>query len=114
MLANTELAHGAELPALASRLAFPLGVAAATRRAGRLDAAVSLFCFAGISVPAFWLALLLILASSRSSSAGCRPSGIANIGDGALVDRARHLVLPVLTLTLLPTGALHPLHARRA
>ncbi len=42
-------------------LAFLLGIAAALRPGGWLDGAVSLFAFAGISVPVFWLALVMIL-----------------------------------------------------
>ncbi|MFI5022695.1 MAG: ABC transporter permease [Alphaproteobacteria bacterium] len=81
-------------------LAFPIGVVAATRPQGRLDAAVNLFCFAGISVPPFWLALLLI--GFFSVDLGwLPPSGSENVGDGSLPDRALHLVLPVLALTLL-------------
>src|SRR5208282_1953256 len=72
-------------------LAFPIGVVAATRPQGRLDAAVNLFCFAGISVPPFWLALLLI--GFFSVQLGwLPPSGSENVGDGSLPDRALHLV----------------------
>src|SRR5947209_18643389 len=46
---------------LAFALALGLGTAAARRPGSRLDAAVNLFCFAGISLPTFWLALILIL-----------------------------------------------------
>ena len=82
---------------LSLALAFPIGVAAATRPQGRLDAAVNLFCFAGISVPPFWLALLLI--GFFSVDLGwLPPSGSENVGDGSLPDRALHLAmfLPVL------------------
>src|SRR5690349_11771703 len=46
---------------LALLLALGLGTAAARRPGSRLDAAINLFCFAGVSMPTFWLALLLIL-----------------------------------------------------
>jgi peptide/nickel transport system permease protein len=45
-------------------LAFPLGLIAARRPYSAADNAVNLFCFAGISIPPFWLALLLIMAFS--------------------------------------------------
>ena len=51
-------------------------------------------------MPPFWLALLLI--GFFSVDLGwLPPSGSENVGDGSLPDRALHLVLPVLALTLL-------------
>ncbi len=85
---------------LSLALALPIGIAAATRPQSRLDTLVNLLCFAGISVPPFWLALLLI--GLFAVALGWLPAGgIETIGDGAFLDRARHLVLPVLALTLL-------------
>src|SRR6476659_3161185 len=45
---------------LATAIALPLGICAANRPRSRADYLVNLFCFAGISVPPFWLALLAI------------------------------------------------------
>ena len=45
---------------LATAIALPLGIWAAARPRSRADYLVNLFCFAGISTPTFWLALLLI------------------------------------------------------
>jgi peptide/nickel transport system permease protein len=89
---------------LALLLALPLGTIAASRPAGsRLDATINLFCFAGVSVPTFWLALLLILVFA--AGLGWLPaSGIDAIGGGGLGDRLRHLALPVATLTLASVG----------
>ena len=42
-------------------LALGLGIAAARRPGSRFDAAVNLVAFAGVSLPTFWLALILIL-----------------------------------------------------
>lgn len=85
-------------------LALPLGILAARRPGSALDAAVNLLCFAGISVPSFWLALMLILVFA--ASLGWLPAGgIATIGNGDVADRLRHLVLPVMTLTLASMGA---------
>jgi len=85
--------------ALSLAIAFPLGIAAARRPHGRLDGVVNLFCFAGISVPPFWLALLLIMLFAVGL--GWLPAGglAAASGDGGFLDRAAHLVLPVATLT---------------
>ncbi|UUX50778.1 ABC transporter permease [Nisaea acidiphila] len=83
--------------ALAVAIALPASVLAARHPGSLADRAINLFCFAGISVPPFWLALLLILLFAVAL--GLFPaSGMATIGDGGLADRAAHLVLPVLTL----------------
>ena len=88
---------------LALGLALPLGTAAARRPRSHLDAAINLFCFAGVSLPTFWLALVLILVFA--AGLGWLPaSGITTAGAGDLADRLRHLALPVATLTLASAG----------
>ncbi|MBV8494693.1 MAG: ABC transporter permease [Alphaproteobacteria bacterium] len=85
--------------ALAFAMALGFGIAAARRPGSRLDAAVNLFCFAGVSLPTFWLALILILVFA--AELGWLPaSGLATAGLGGIADRLRHLVLPVVTLSL--------------
>jgi len=88
---------------VALALALPLGIAAARRPGSWFDWLVNLAAFAGISVPSFWLALMLILIFAVTL--GLLPAGgIATVGDGGLGDRARHLVLPVMTLSLASVG----------
>ncbi len=88
---------------IAFLLALGLGIVAARRPRSRLDAAINLFCFAGVSVPTFWLALVLILIFA--AGLGWLPaSGIASAGTRDLGDRLRHLALPVATLTLASAG----------
>lgn len=88
---------------LALALALLLGTAAAHRPNSRLDAAINLFCFAGVSMPTFWLALLLILLFA--AGLGVLPaSGIATAGASGFGDRLAHLALPVATLTLANLG----------
>jgi peptide/nickel transport system permease protein len=102
-LGNTAVLMGASL-LCAYALALPLGIAAARRPGSKLDTLVNLLCFAGISIPPFWLALLLILVFA--ATLGLLPAGgVATIGDGGLLDRLQHLVLPVATLTLASAGA---------
>ncbi len=84
-------------------LAFALGIVAALRPGGIVDGIVSLFAFAGISIPVFWLALMLILIFAVNLH-WFPASGIANVGDGSLGDQLRHLVMPVATLALANTG----------
>jgi len=101
-LANTAVLMGTSF-ILGLAIALPLGAVAAQRPNGRLDAMINLISFAGISVPPFWLALVLILLFAVSL--GWLPAGgIATIGDGGIADRARHLALPVATLTIASVG----------
>lgn len=88
---------------LAVLLSFLLGILAALRPGGWLDGVVSLFAFAGISTPVFWLALMLILVFAVQAHL-LPASGISTIGDGGLVDHARHLILPVITLAVYQAG----------
>lgn len=88
-------------------LALPAGIAAAVRPGSAADNAIGLAAFAGISMPPFWLAILLIMLFAVEL--GVLPAGgTATAGSGAgwahIADRARHLVLPVLTLGLLGAG----------
>jgi peptide/nickel transport system permease protein len=101
-LGNSLLLMGSSF-VLALGIALGLGTAAARRPNSRLDAAINLFCFAGVSMPTFWLALILILVFA--AGLGWLPaSGIATAGMSSLGDRLSHLVLPVATLTLASAG----------
>jgi peptide/nickel transport system permease protein len=84
-------------------IALPVGIYAALRPYSKVDYAINLLCFAGISVPVFWLALLLIILFSVLL--GWLPAGgMGAVGGGGLLDTARHMALPVLTLTLASVG----------
>ncbi len=73
-------------------------------RAASLDYGLNLVAFAGISVPSFWLALLLIILFAVEL--GWLPAGgVQAVGVDSLGDRLAHLVLPVLTLTVLTAGS---------
>jgi peptide/nickel transport system permease protein len=97
-LANTLLLMGCAF-SLAILIALPAGVTAARHAGGMVDRAIGVACFAGVSLPAFWLALLLILLFAVAL--GWLPAGgTMTTGDGGFLDRARHLALPVLTLTI--------------
>jgi peptide/nickel transport system permease protein len=89
-------------------IALPLGMWAASRPRGRIDYLINLFCFAGISTPPFWLALLLITlfaVTLRWLPAG----GMADLRAGtplatAIGQKLRFAALPVITLTLVQLG----------
>jgi peptide/nickel transport system permease protein len=106
LLNTIELAGIAFLLSVA--IALPLGIWAAHRPHGHVDYAINLFCFAGISIPAFWLALLLI--TLFAVTLGWLPAGgMAELRAGtgwlaALDQKVRFAILPVLTLTLVQLG----------
>ncbi|MFQ5955744.1 MAG: ABC transporter permease, partial [Kiloniellales bacterium] len=101
-LGNSLVLLGLSL-ALALAMALPLGIYAALRQHRWADHLINLLCFAGISIPPFWLALMLII--GFAVILGWLPaSGIITIGDGGLGDRLTHLVLPVATLTIASIG----------
>ena len=100
-LGNTVLLMGVSF-ALAMALALPLGLMAAVRPRSGLDHAINLSAFAGISVPPFWLAILLIILFAVIL--GWLPAG--GMGEAGEGSRLAYLVLPVATLTLATVGGL--------
>ena len=85
-------------------LSLALGVLAALRPNGWADSIISLLAFAGISVPVFWLALVMILLFAVQLH-WLPASGTSELGQGGLLDQSRHLVMPVITLALANTGS---------
>ena len=102
-LGNTVVLMGASF-ALAFALALPAGVAAALRPRGAGDTAINLFAFAGISVPPFWLAILLIMLFAVVL--GWLPAGGMPATGASLATQAEFLVLPVATLTIATVGGI--------
>jgi peptide/nickel transport system permease protein len=101
-LTNTLVLMGASF-VLSVLIAIPAGVYAALRPHSKTDHVINLLCFGGISIPVFWLALMLMMVFSVRL--GILPaSGIATIGNGSLGDRLLHLILPTVTLTVFSIG----------
>ena len=101
-LGSTALLLGISL-LLSLAIAIPLGVYAALNPYSKADYAVNMFCFAGISLPPFWLALLLILCFAVAL--GWLPAGgMRTVGDGGILVRLQYMILPVLTLTIHSVG----------
>lgn len=88
--------------ALSILVAVPLGALAAAKPNGILDRVVNFACFAGISIPSFWLALLLITYIAVPIS-WIPASGSPDPG-ASLWDHFRHLLLPILGLTIASVG----------
>lgn len=99
------------LPALilSTMIAVPLGVLSATRQYSRLDHILSILAFLGISIPAFFLALLFI--KFVAFDLGWFPiQGMGSIMRGytgwrLVLDRLYHMVLPVTVLTLVQVAS---------
>ena len=106
--ATIELAVVAMVIALT--LGLPLGILAATRKGSVFDLGSVVFAQLGVSMPAFWLASLLIIAFALNlhwfATVGRGPSipeALASLVRGDLEplgDTLRHLVLPATTLGL--------------
>jgi peptide/nickel transport system permease protein len=89
--------------ALSLSVAIPLGILASLRPGSLLDRLVNLLAFASVSVPVFWLGLMLIVVFAVSL--GWLPAGgVENVGGGGLADRLRHMALPVSALALAGIG----------
>lgn len=84
-------------------VSVPLGVVGALRRGSAIDNFLTLLSVAGVSIPQFWLGLLLILLFSVSFHAWGLPwlpsSGAQSpFSGGDPVDRITHLILPATVL----------------
>lgn len=77
-------------------IAIPAGILSAVKRNGPLDFIVSLVALFGLSVPSFWLGIMLILALSISFPI-FPASGYVAFSEDPLANMAR-LVLPAVTL----------------
>lgn len=120
--ATIELALSATLVALA--VAVPLGVITAVKHRSAVDRVSMAGSFLGISMPAFWLGIVLILVfavqlkwlpTSGRATYGFLPSHITGLyvldsiltGDLlALKDSLKHLILPSIALGAAPTAVI--------
>jgi peptide/nickel transport system permease protein len=85
-------------------IALPLGVLAAARRGGVVDAIATVFSQVSIAVPAFWVALLLIILFS--TTLGLMPAGGFPGWDSGLLPALQALVMPAVALALPQAGVL--------
>src|SRR5205807_2353332 len=85
-------------------LGIPIGVVQALRRNSWLDHILTLLSALGLSVPVFWLGIVLILLFAVTLHV-LPSAGVTSVGSDSFGDRLAHLVLPaaVLATTILPT-----------
>jgi peptide/nickel transport system permease protein len=107
---------------LAVVIGVPVGIASAARRNSALDSVSMVGSLVGVSMPIFWLGLMLImlfavflqwLPSSGRLSHDVELASITKLvlldsiitGNGeALIDALKHLAMPVLALATIPTA----------
>lgn len=85
-------------------IALPLGILSAVKQYSRLDYFLTTFNFVGISLPQFWLALMLLYFfgvtlgwfPTRGMGSPYAEEGMVN----SIVDTFRHYTLPVVSVTL--------------
>jgi len=92
-------------------IAIPLGIMAARRQYSRTDYAITFFALMGISLPSFFLSTLLKYVFSINLGwfdlYGVVGRNYEQLNAwGKILDMAHHMVLPVVTLTMLSIGGL--------
>jgi peptide/nickel transport system permease protein len=84
-------------------IAVTLGTIAALRRGTWIERAIALLAYAGISIPVFWLGLMLIYLFAVTL--GWLPAGGMPRPEEGMRGIFAHLALPVLTLVIFEIGA---------
>lgn len=80
-------------------VAIPLGIYAGLKQYSAFDYSFNFLAFIGISLPSFWLGILLIIIFSVKL--GLLPaSGMMTPGSATLWDQILHLILPILSLSI--------------
>lgn len=100
---------------LSGLVGFLLGIFAAMKQGTWIDKLIKGYCYTLASTPAFWLGLLLLMLFSVWL--GWLPIGLGSPAgivaeDVSLLERLRHLVLPVLTLSIVGVSNI-ALHTRQ-
>ncbi|MBN2355086.1 ABC transporter permease [candidate division KSB1 bacterium] len=101
-LLNTFYLSAAAL-GLSLLVGIPIGIFSALKKGSRFDYFVNLFAFAGISIPSFFLGILLLILFARDlkwlPAGGTQTIGHTLSGFAVVGDRIKYLILPTLSLT---------------
>lgn len=79
-------------------ISIPIGVICAVKRNSIIDKIIMPPTLFGVSMPAFWMAIILILLFSVNLR-WFPTSGIQTLGSSSFVDQLWHMVLPVIVLS---------------
>lgn len=90
-------------------VAVPLGIISALKPNSKVDYTINLFNFAGISMPSFWLGLVLIIIFAVHlkwlPASGFQTTGMEyDTYWDEFVDKGKYLILPVLSLSIQSIG----------
>ena len=92
-------------------IAIPLGILSATKQYSRVDYAVTVFALIGISLPSFFFATILKYIFSINLKWVDLYGIVSRMHEsygsvGKILDMAKHMILPVVTLTIVSVGSL--------
>jgi len=90
---------------ISSAIGVSAGVVAAVKRGTPTDGFVMVLALVGLSVPVFWLGMILIVLFAVRTPL-FPVGGMVTPGDGGLTDHLRHLALPAATLGAANAGYL--------
>jgi peptide/nickel transport system permease protein len=91
---------------LCSLIGLLAGIVSAVRQFGWADRIITFVVLAGISMPSFWLGLLLILVFAVTWRVLPASGMYAVYGGGDLPDLLYHLILPAATLSVVAAGVI--------
>ncbi len=90
-------------------VAVPLGIICALKPNSKVDYAINLFNFAGISLPSFWLGIVLIIIFAVNlrwlPAGGYQTTGtVYESWLAEMLDKGKYLILPVVSLSVQSIG----------
>jgi len=84
-------------------VAIPIGIYSSMKQYSLFDYFTNFSSFIGISIPSFWLGLMFIIIFAEKWQI-FPASGLQSIGGGGLLDQMKHMVLPVIVLSIQSVG----------